>query len=63
MAAAARAASVAPETATAIGLLQCRGVVHPVAGHADDVAALLQDIDNVEFVFGEDLREAVRFLD
>ena len=43
----------------AVGLLQRRGVVHAVAGHADDVAALLQDIDDVELVFGEDLGEAV----
>ena len=47
----------------AIGLLQRRGVVHPIAGHADDVAALLQDIDNVEFVFRKDLGEAIRLLD
>ena len=47
----------------AVGLLQRGGVVHPVAGHADDVAALLQDIDDVEFVFGKHLGETVRFLD
>ena len=47
----------------AVGLLQRRGVVHAVAGHADDVAALLQIIDDVELVFGEDLGEAVGVLD
>ena len=44
----------------AVGLLQRRGVIHPVAGHADDVAALLQDIDNMELVLREHLGEAVR---
>ena len=47
----------------AVGLLQRGGVIHPVAGHADDVAALLQDIDDVELVFGEDLGETVGLLD
>ena len=47
----------------AVGFLQRGGVVHPVARHADDVAALLQDVHNVELVFGEHLGEAVRFLD
>ena len=47
----------------AVGLLQRGGVVHPVTRHADDVAAFLQDIHNVELVFGEHLGEAVRLLD
>ncbi len=47
----------------AVGFLQRRGVIHPVARHADDVAALLQNIHNVEFVFGEHLRETVGLLD
>ena len=47
----------------AVGFLQRRGVIHPVAGHADDVAALLQDIDDVELVFGEHLGETVGVLD
>ncbi len=38
-------------------------VVHAVAGHADDVAALLQHLDDVVLVLGEDLREAVGLLD
>jgi hypothetical protein len=47
----------------AVSFLQRRCVIHPVAHHADDVAALLQDIHNVEFVFGEYLGEAIRLLD
>ena len=47
----------------AVGLLQRRGIVHAVAGHADDVAVLLQDLDDVEFVLGEHLGEAVGMLD
>ena len=42
-----------------IGLLQGRGVVHAVAGHADDVAGALQRLDNLELVLGEDPRKAV----
>jgi hypothetical protein len=63
IAAAARAASVAPETAIPQSALERRGVVHAVAGHADDVAGLLQHIDDVELVLREDLGEAVRLLD
>ena len=40
-----------------------RGVVHPIAGHAHDMATFLQDIYDVELVLGEYLGEAVRFLD
>ena len=47
----------------AVGLLQRGSVVHAVAGHADDVAALLQDVDDVELVLGEHLGEAVGLLD
>ena len=47
----------------AIGFLERRGVVHPISRHADDVAALLQDIHDVEFVFREHLGEAVRLFD
>ena len=47
----------------AVGLLQRGSVVHPVAGHADDVAALLQDVDDVELVFGKYLGEAVGLFD
>ena len=48
---------------TAIGFLQRGGIIHSVAGHADDVAALLQDINNVELVFGKNLGEAVGIFD
>ena len=47
----------------AVRFLQRRSVVHAVAGHADDVAALLQNFHNVEFVFRKYLSEAVRFFD
>ena len=47
----------------AVGFLQRGSVIHPVACHADDVAAFLQDIHNVEFVFGKHLGETVSFLD
>ena len=47
----------------AIGLLERRGVVHPVAGHAHDVTVLLQHVDNVEFVLREDLGETIGVLD
>ena len=42
-----------------IGLFQRRRVIHPVAGHADDMAGALQRLDDLEFVFGKDAREAV----
>ena len=47
----------------AVSFFQRGGVIHPVAGHADNVAALLKDIHNVEFVFGENLGETVGFFD
>ena len=43
----------------AVRLPQGRGVVDPVACHANDVAVLLQDVDNMVFVFREDLGETV----
>ena len=46
----------------AVGLLQRGGVVDPVAGHPDDVVELLQDIDDVILVLGEDLGETISFL-
>ena len=39
------------------------GVVDAIAGHADDVTAFLQDVDDVELVLGEDLGEAIGLLD
>src|ERR1700691_44913 len=47
----------------AVRLLERGSVVHPVAGHTDNMAVLLQDVDNVVFVFGEHLGETVRFFD
>ena len=47
----------------AVGLFQRGSVVHAVAGHADDVAALLQHVDDVELVLGEYLGEAVGLFD
>ena len=64
MSAAARAASVAPGYGdAAVRFFQGGGVVDPVAGHPDDVAALLQYVDDVVFVLGEDLGETVCGLD
>ena len=37
--------------------LQRRRVVHAVAGHRDDVALLLEDIDEVDLVLGRDARD------
>ena len=48
---------------TAICLLQCGCVVHSVARHANDVVVFLQDIHNVEFVFGKYLGKSIRLLD
>jgi hypothetical protein len=42
-----------------VGLFQRRRVVDPVAGHADDVAGTLKDLDDPELVLGENAREAV----
>ena len=47
----------------AVRFLQRGGVVHSIASHTDYVAVFLQDVDNVVFVFGEYLGEAVRFFD
>jgi hypothetical protein len=61
MDAAARAASVAPDTAMPqSAFFKCRRIIDTVAGHADDVAVFLQHVDDVKLVFGEDLREAIR---
>jgi len=43
--------------------LERGSVIDAIPGHADDVAALLQDVDDVELVFGEHLGEAVGLLD
>ena len=62
--AAARAASVAPDTAMPQSAFFSAGASFtPSPGHADDVTALLQDIHDVELVFREDLRETVGLLD
>ena len=47
----------------AVGFLQCWGVVHTIASHANNVLALLQNIHDVEFVLGEYLGESVRLFD
>ncbi len=47
----------------AVGFLQRGRVIHPVARHADDVAAFLQNIHDVKFVFGKHLGETVGLLD
>jgi hypothetical protein len=47
----------------AIRLLQGRRVVHAVAGHRDDMAALLQGLHDRIFVLGKDPREAIGGLD
>ena len=46
-----------------VGLLQGGRVVHAVAGHADDQAALLHRLDDRVLVLGEDPRESVGGLD
>ncbi len=46
-----------------VGLLQRQRVVDAVAGHADDVAALLQRLDDGVLVLRKHLREAFRPLD
>ncbi len=43
-----------------VGLFQRRRIVDAVAGHADDVAGALEDLDDLELVLGEDAGEAVR---
>ena len=48
---------------TAVRLLQRRGIIHPVASHANDVTALLQVSDDMELVFGEHLGKTVGLLD
>ena len=64
MDAAARAASVrAGNGDAAVSFLQRGGVVHPVAGHADNVAALLQHVHDMELMFGEYLGETVGSFD
>jgi hypothetical protein len=60
--AAARAGGVGDGEA-AVGLLQRRGVVDPVAGHGDDVSALLQGVDDAVFVLRHHLGEDAHALD
>jgi hypothetical protein len=61
MDAAARAASVAPETAMPqSAFFKSRRIVDAVAGHADDMAMFLQHLNDVKLVFREDLRKAIR---
>jgi len=64
MSAAARAASVAPETAMPQSAFFNAGASFtPSARHADDVAALLQDVYNVELMFGNTWAKPSAFLD
>ena len=63
MEAAARAASVPRRRQIRNRPLQCRGVVHAITRHADDVAVFLKHIDDVEFMFRENLGETVGILD
>ena len=60
---AARGVGRAGDGDAAIGLLQRRRVVDAVAGHGDDMTALLQRLDDRIFVLGEDAGEAVGALD
>ena len=46
-----------------VGLLERRGVVDSVTGHADDVATLLEHVHDVVLVLGEHLGVAVSVLD
>ena len=63
-AAALRAASVAPLTAMPqSACLQGGRIVDAVAGHRDDMAALLQALDDLVFVLREHPAEAVGALD
>lgn len=48
---------------TSIGLLERGGVVDTVTGHGNQVATLLQDLDDVVLVLGEDLGETIGSLD
>ena len=59
----ARRVGGAGDREAAIGFLQRRRVVHAVAGHADDVAMLLQHVDDVEFVLRKHLGKTVGVLD
>ena len=65
MAAAARAASVALETAMPQSAFFSAGASPSlfVAGHTDNVIVFLQNIHDVKFMFGKHLGETVRFLD
>jgi hypothetical protein len=47
----------------AIRLFQRRCVIHAIAGHADHVAVLLQNIHDMEFVLGKHLGKSVGILD
>jgi hypothetical protein len=46
-----------------IGLFQSRRVVDTISRHANDLAALLQGLDDSVFVLGEDPRESVCRID
>ena len=59
--AAARAASVAPETAIPQSAFFRAGAsLTPSPGHADDVTALLQRLDDEVLVLGKNLCETIR---
>jgi hypothetical protein len=45
------------------GLFESRGVIHPVARHADDVSPGLEGLHDFKLVLRKDLRKAVRRLD
>ena len=48
---------------TGVGLLERGSVVDTVTGHGNQVATLLQDLDDVVLVLGEDLGETIGSLD
>lgn len=47
---------------TDVGLLEGGGVVDTVSGHAHNVLAALEDVDDLKLVLGEDLSKAVSVL-
>lgn len=48
---------------TSIGLLQGWGIVDTVTSHSNQVTTLLQDLDDIVLVLGEDLSETISSLD
>ena len=46
-----------------VGFLKRRRVIHAIARHGRQMAALLEHLDDLVFVLGKDLGEAVRLLD